>query len=86
MLPAQWVAESWSWNSFPDTEVAAYVSGGNKTESQGEETVATESRSYARKSSRTRKNGITHTSCCQLSDAEDHRQISRDSGKKRYYV
>lgn len=70
MLPAQWVEESWSWNSFPDVEIVPCACGGDKPERQREETGTIESRSDVKKSCKTGNSDITHITYKLLS-AED---------------
>lgn len=60
MLPAQWVEESWSWNSFPDVEVIPWMCSDDELEMQGEEIVTTESRSSVKTSYKTGNNDIAH--------------------------
>lgn len=74
MLPAQWVEESWSWNSFPDVEVVPCACGDDKPERQGEETVTIESRPDVKKSCKTGNSHITRITCNLLS-AEDVKEI-----------
>lgn len=67
------------------TQRSPCTCGGDETESQGEETEATDSRSHARKSSRTGNNDI-HISCCQPEMLKITDGFLGTSGKNTYDV